>query len=155
MKLSKQQTTYHLFKTTFFGAVVIFVVLFSFSLQGVFAASAPNIISYQGRLLNSNGVPVSDSSASMEFRFFTAVSGGTCLWSNSSTTCDGNTPSATTSRTITLTDGLFSEDLGDTGASTPYAAIADSVFGQNTNVYLEVEIAGETLTPRKHIVAAP
>ena len=114
------------------------------------AASAPNIVTYQGRLLNANGIPVATSSASMIFEFYTASSGGTCVWSNSSATC-----ASATARTVTLTDGLFSENLGDTGASTPYAAIGDTIFADNAALYLQVTIGGETLSPRKQIVAAP
>lgn len=122
-------------------------------LMDVFAVSPPNIISYQGRLLNSNGVPLSDPSISVEFRLFDAAAGGTCLWSNSSSDCDSNTPGSTTARTVTLTQGLFSENLGDTGAAPAYAAIPDSVFADNASLFLEIEIAGEVLSPRKQVVA--
>ncbi len=112
------------------------------------AASAPNIISYQGRLLDSNSNPVGDSSLNMEFRLYTALTGGTCLWSNDSADC-----SSTATQAVTLTTGLFSENLGDTGAS--YPAIADTVFADNATVFLEVWIGTEQLTPRKQIVSAP
>lgn len=114
------------------------------------AASAPNITSYQGRLLNANGVPIATASASMIFEFYDSLGGGTCLYSNSSSTC-----ASATSRTVTLTDGLFSENLGDTAAGVPYAAIPDSVFGANAGVYLQITVNGEVLTPRKQFVAAP
>jgi hypothetical protein len=116
----------------------------------VFAASPNNIISYQGRLLNSNRVPLSSSTASVVFELYTASSGGTCVWSNSSATC-----SSATARTVTLTDGLFSENLGDTAASPAYASISNAIFGDNSSLYLQVTVNGETLTPRKYISAAP
>ncbi len=132
----------------------LFLFIYSVSLflfaTPVSAALPVSIISYQGRLLNSNRAPVSDTSASMIFQFYTASSGGTCLWSNSSATC-----ASATARTVTLTDGLFSENLGDTAASPAYAAISDSVFGENASVYLQITIGGETLSPRKQIVSAP
>ncbi|MBU0646506.1 hypothetical protein KJ611_03485, partial [Patescibacteria group bacterium] len=119
------------------------------SLSGnALAVSPPNIISYQGRILNSNGVPVSNTTRNMQFRFYDSLAGVTCLWSNNSSTCASNAD-----KSVSLTDGLFSENLGDTGAS--YAAIPDTVFNNNAAVYLEVEIEGEVLTPRKRIVAAP
>ncbi len=127
----------------FYQAVVGF-----FLPQVVEAASAPNIISYQGRLLNANGIPVSSASVSMIFELYTASSGGTCVWSNSSASC-----ASATARTVTLTDGLFSEPLGDTSAT--YAAIADSIFGDNATLYLQVTVGGEALSPRKQILAAP
>src|SRR3989338_10296262 len=80
------------------------------------AVSPPNIVTYQGRLLDSNGVPVTSSSISMIFELYTDPTAGSCVWSNSSASC-----ASATARTITLTDGLFSEDLGDTGASQRHA----------------------------------
>ena len=112
------------------------------------AASAPNIISYQGRVLDTNANPVGDASVNMQFRFYDSLAAGTCLWSNDATDCTTNA-----NKSITLTTGLFSENLGDTGDG--YAAIADSTFADNASVYLEVQIGAETLTPRKQIVAAP
>ena len=118
-----------------------------FSLGDAWAATPPRIIMYQGRLLNSNGVPVSDTTASVSFALFDAASAGTCLWSNNSTTC-----ASTVARTVTLTAGLFSEPLGDTTAT--YAAIPITVF-QSATVYLQVVVNGETLTPRKQMLATP
>jgi hypothetical protein len=114
------------------------------------AASAPQIVNYQGRLLNSNGVPIASGTATILFTLHNSLTGGTCLWSNSSSSC-----ATTVGRTVTITDGLFSEPLGDTGAATPYAAIPATVFANNTNVYLEVVVNGETLSPRKQILASP
>ncbi|NQV89026.1 MAG: hypothetical protein HQ488_01765 [Parcubacteria group bacterium] len=119
----------------------------------VLSAAPPNVVTYQGRVLDTNGVPSSSSSLTMKFFFYDASSSGTCLWSNSSADCDSNTPASTTGRSVTLTTGLFTQNLGDTSDS--FAAVADSVFGDNTSVYLEVDIAGETLSPRKRLTAAP
>ena len=126
-----------------------------FAPLATFAASPSNIINYQGRILDSNGTPVADTTINMEFRFYTALTGGTCVWSNSSSDCDGNTPASTVARSVTLTSGLLSEALGDIAATTPYAAIASSTFADNSAIYLEVEIAGEALSPRKQMVATP
>src|SRR3989338_6661427 len=113
------------------------------------AATAPsNIITYQGRVLNANGIPVTDATLSIKFLLYDSLAGGTCLWSNSSATC-----ATTTAKIITLTDGLFTENLGDTSDS--YAVIASTVFGDDASVYLEVQIGSETLTPRKLLTAAP
>ena len=121
------------------------LLAFVFS-SNVFAAAPPNIISYQGRILDDVGVPVADATATIIFRIFDGPDTGTdtCLWSNSSATC-----ATATGATVTLTDGLFSENLGDTGDS--YAAISDSVFADNTTLYLAVSINGEALTPLKRI----
>ncbi len=120
------------------------------------AVDPVDAISYQGRLLNANGVPVSDASLEMVFRFFDASSGGTCLWeSDDGVGCDVGDET----QTVALTDGLFSENIGSTvdpdGLSEAYPFAVSNIFGDNTNVYLEVEVSGETLNPRKQIVAAP
>lgn len=114
------------------------------------AASPPNIIGYQGRLLNSNGVPVADATASIIFELYNAAAAGSCLWSNSSDTC-----ATATARTVTLTDGLFTENLGDTAAGVPYAAISDAVFANYAAVYLQITVNGEAFTTRRQILAAP
>lgn len=135
-------------RTSFIGLLLVcFAVLPTLSSQ---AASPPNLLTYQGRLLDSNGTPVSSASVSVIFELYTAVSGGTCVWSNSSASC-----ASATSRTVTLTDGLFSEDLGDTTIGAPYAAIGDSIFGDNSALFLQVTIEGEALSPRKQITASP
>ena len=50
-----------------------------------------------------------------------------------------------------LTDGLFSENLGDTADG--YAAINESVFAYNDTLYLAVTINSEALTPLKRITS--
>ncbi len=135
--------------------VLLFAGLFSFTLSKAHAASAPNILNYQGRLLNANGVPISAASASISFALYTTLASGgpgdpECVWTNSSMA-----GASAVARTVTLTDGLFSENLGDTAAGTPYAAIADAVFANNASLYLEITINGEMLSPRKQIVSAP
>ncbi|MFH1253367.1 MAG: hypothetical protein V1664_03495, partial [Candidatus Uhrbacteria bacterium] len=128
---------------------VMIITVASLCPRSVQAVDPENVFTYQGRLLNANGVPVADTSLNVEFRFYDSLAGSTCLWSNSSTAC-----ATSVARTISLTDGLFTENLGDTTLGTPYAAINDSVFADNASVYLEVEIQGETLSPRKRITAA-
>ncbi len=134
-----------------FGMFALFVLCLG-TVTTVFhrarAATPPRILMYQGRLLNSNNVPLSDSTATMSFALYDASTAGTCLWSNNSDTC-----ATIATRSVTLTAGLFSEALGDTSAS--YAAIAESVFMNNATVYLEVTVNGETLTPRKRMLSSP
>jgi len=120
------------------------------------AAAPVNAISYQGRLLNSSGVPVADTSLEFVFRLFDASSGGTCLWeSDDGVACDN--PDET--QTVAITEGLFSENIGSTidpeGLSEAYPVDLSGVFEASSAVYLEVQVDGEILTPRKQIVAAP
>ncbi|MBI2473835.1 hypothetical protein HYV70_04780, partial [Candidatus Uhrbacteria bacterium] len=136
-----------------FSAFVFLITILLGGVAATQAAAPPNIVTYQGRVLNTNGVPVSDSSISMKFALYNSLAGGTCVWSNDSSTCFGNTPGSIVARSVTLTSGLFTENLGDTTNS--YAAIPDTVFADNSGVYLEVIIAGETLSPRRRLTAAP
>ena len=138
------------FLATFLLACIVVGVGYAGLSRANAAASPSRIIMYQGRLLNANSVPVSDASASISFALYDAITSGNCLWSNNSDSCVSVSP-----RTVTLTAGLFSEALGDTGATPAYAAIASTVFADNASVYLEVIVGGETLTPRKAMLSAP
>ncbi len=133
-------------------ALLLIIATVFVAMMGVARAAAtppPNIVSYQGRILNANGVPVSDTSLSVVFRLYDASSGGNCLWSNASSSC-----ASTTARTVTLSSGLFSENLGDTSAS--YAAIPSTVFSDNATVYLGITIGADSeMSPRKRMTAAP
>ncbi|MEI6511462.1 MAG: hypothetical protein WCO25_05510, partial [Candidatus Uhrbacteria bacterium] len=134
-----------------FAAVLIALVAFAVLTSPIltaYAAAPVNAISYQGRLLDSSGNPVSDANVNMQFSFHTLVAGGACLWSNDDSACG-----STADMVVPLTDGLFSVNLGDTGSG--FAAIPDSVFADNSAVFLEVVVGGETLVPRKQLVAAP
>lgn len=128
----------------------------SMGIQTVRAVAPVNAISYQGRLLNDNGVPVADASLEFVFRLFSASSGGTCLWeSDDGTACDATDET----QTVALTDGLFSENIGSTddpsGLSEAYPVTLAGVFEANADVFLEVQVGGEILTPRKRIAAVP
>jgi hypothetical protein len=145
-------------RATLSAATPILVAVFALSVAPFVAAlaAAPDAISYQGRLLNANGVPVTDASLEFVFRLFDASSGGTCLWeSDDGAACDG----ADETQTVALTDGLFSENIGSAvdpdGLSEAYPVDLAGVFEGGTEVWLEVVVDGETLTPRKQLVAAP
>ncbi|MDP2631718.1 MAG: hypothetical protein Q8P30_03045 [Candidatus Uhrbacteria bacterium] len=152
----RELTTRYLLKKVTILFVTIFVFGLAFGvtlpkLMEAFAASPPNIISYQGRILNANSVPVSDATASMTFELYDSLTGGECLWPGlyGFDSCPGIAGAVT----VSLTDGLFSENLGDTAAG--YVSMADDIFGQETALYLEVTVNGETLSPRKQITSAP
>src|SRR3989344_1292593 len=135
---------------------LLLIVTFFVTMVGVARAATtpPNLVSYQGRVLNANGVPVTDASLSIVFKLYDASSGGTCLWSNSSSSC-----ASSNARTVTLSSGLFSENLGDTDITISggaYADILSTVFGDNAAVYLGITIGSDSeMTPRKRMTAAP
>lgn len=91
-------------------------------------------LSFQGRLENASGTPIT-ASTNFVFKLFDASSGGTELYSSG--TCS-ITPD---------TDGVFSTQIGGTCGS----GISSNVFTENSDVWLEVTVAAETLTPRQQI----
>ena len=90
-------------------------------------------INYQARLLDSYGRRVNDT-VDLSFKIYDAVSDGNLLWSE-------------TQAGVVVEDGVYSVVLGS------QTNIPASVFVQN-NVYLELGINGETMSPRQQITAS-
>ena len=104
------------------------------------SAAVPGLINFQGRLLDSDKLPRNGDYA-MTFRICDSLAGSCaggcavgnpCLW--------------TENRTVTAANGVFSVQLG---AVTP---IDPAVFGGDTR-YLEMVVAGETLSPRERLTS--
>ncbi|HTW90117.1 MAG TPA: hypothetical protein VMH22_00215 [bacterium] len=94
------------------------------------ALTIPGILSYQGKLTDTIGVPVADTTYSVTFQLYTVPSGGTAFW--------------TETQTVRTSNGLFSVLLGSV---TPI----DSVPQAGT-CYLGMQVgAGAELTPRFRI----
>ncbi len=101
------------------------------------------MLSFQGRLTDQADTPIVAGTA-MRFRLFNDITGGTQLWDSNACTVDPDV------------DGIFNANLGaGAGAGSDLddcgAEIADSVFTENSNVWLQVTIGAETLTPRQPI----
>ena len=94
-------------------------------------ADVPDEITYQGRLLY-NGSPVT-TATSVVFRLYQASSGGSAVWTEThgSVAPDSN--------------GIYTIVLGET------VAVPDDYDA----LWLELEVAGNTLTPRKKLTSAP
>ncbi|MBN1874898.1 MAG: H-type lectin domain-containing protein [Anaerolineae bacterium] len=97
--------------------------------------AAPTI-NYQGRLADSAGNPINDTVA-MQFALYDTVSGGASLWGPES------------HATVPVSDGLFSVGLGSQTAG----GIPTSVL--SGDVWLEITVDGETLSPREQLRAVP
>lgn len=92
----------------------------------------PQLINFQGVLTSSGGTPAAGSK-SMTFALYTATSGGTPLWSET--------------RSVSLSNGVYSVALGSV---TPLPA---SVFAGNS-LFLGVAVDGDAeLTPRQRITS--
>lgn len=106
--------------------------------------SRPNrVLSFQGRLTNTADSPIVGATT-MRFRLYDDLTAGTQLW-------DSNTCSIDPDQ-----DGIFTANLGaGAGAGSDDddcgAEIASSVFSENPNVWLQVTVGAETLSPRQPI----
>ena len=92
-------------------------------------------LSFQGRLTDTSGTPIT-TAVNVVFKLFNALTGPTQLY---------------TSGTCSITpdqDGIFNSLIGDTVCG---AEIPSSVFTDNRDVYLEIGVGAETLTPRQQI----
>ena len=86
-------------------------------------AEVPQTFVYQGRLTDASGAPVADGAYLIQFRLYDQASGGTVLWDNAY-------------RTVIVTDGLFTYNLGD---SVP---LPISLF-EDTALYLGIKVGAE------------
>jgi hypothetical protein len=87
-------------------------------------------MNYQGMLTDSDGNPLTGQ-YNITFYLFTASSGGTAIWSE-------NHP------LVQATDGVYNVQLG---------GLTPDLFEYN-ELYLEVEVAGETLQPRQQLTSS-
>lgn len=107
------------------------------------AATPPAVISYQGKLLVSGASAT--TTYQMGFLIYDAATDGNLLY-----TATGTLPSTSTVA-VTPSQGIFSIDLGGSGTN----ALTTSVFANNSNLYLEIWIGGQRLSPRRQLTAAP
>jgi len=129
----------------------------AFNILGLFASSLSlptpvalaatginNMISYQARLMDAGGFPVSNGSYSVKFSLYDAPTGGNRLW-----TASGSTASPT-GVTVSVTAGLFTVLLGDTGQNT-----LNTVDWNSDSIYLGVSIESDAeMTPRRRLASA-
>ncbi len=95
-------------------------------------AAAPTTINYQGFLTDSSGVAI-DGSHSITFKLYTALTGGSELW--------------TSTKTITVTKGIYSTVLGD--------SVALTGLDFDVPYYLGLTIASDAeMSPRQALAAS-
>ena len=111
------------------------LVALMFFASAVMVSGTPTLISYQGRLLGSDGLPVSDGLHEVSFGLYAdSVSGGP-LWAESAV--------------VQTSSGLFSHLLGSV---TP---IPSGLWLDREAVFLELIIGSLPQTPRSRISAVP
>lgn len=93
-------------------------------------------ISFQGKVVNANGTNVANGSYTFVFRLYDVDTGGTHIW--------------TESKSVTVTDGIFQTNLGDT------TALPGSVDFNTDNIYLGINFNSDgEMSPRVRFTAAP
>ncbi len=109
------------------------------------AQTVPYKVNFQGRLTNASGTVLSGT-YDMSFKLYTALTGGTLIWSETRTTANGNA--------VTVTNGLFSVLIGEGTAVAGSSATLQAAVTANMNMYMEVTVGAETLTPRSQFGSA-
>ena len=93
----------------------------------------PHKINYQGYLTDADGNPITGD-PKMTFKIYDSPTGGTPLWSEAQTS-------------VHVENGLFNVMLGSVNP------IPSDIFPIDGSRWLETEIGGQILTPRKEIVS--
>lgn len=103
-----------------------------FSSVSLALAQTPNLINYQGRLLN--GTNLVNGNVALSLRLFNASIGGALLYEDSNT--------------VTAVDGLYATTLGD---NTTAGSLTEALT--NSAVWIEVAVNNVALTPREQLAA--
>jgi hypothetical protein len=98
------------------------------------AAAVPGQVDFQGLLLDAGGSPVTGAVA-LSFTLYDAPTLGNPLWTESHAA-------------VQVVDGVYDVTLGATTPLTPGLLSAGPV-------YLEIDVDGETLAPRRQLLAVP
>ncbi|HEY4478691.1 MAG TPA: hypothetical protein VI775_02515, partial [Candidatus Paceibacterota bacterium] len=118
---------------------LIFLIISGFAFTSHYAFAAFNKeINYQGKLADSAGDAVADSTYAMEFNLYTVPTGGTAIWTETLSGLDE----------VTVTDGLFSVMLGSV------TSLSSIDFDQTLYLGINIEGDGE-MSPRKKLGAVP
>lgn len=110
----------------------LFLTLFVLLPCTIFA-QVPQTLSYQGRLLRSDGSPESGV-MNITFGFYADATSDVSLWSET--------------QGVTLTDGFYAVNLGSV---TP----VPSTLFDGSDRYLQITIGGSALAPRQRVASAP
>lgn len=120
------------------GAVLLFVLVPAKS-----SAAINPMISFQGKLTNTDGTNVTDGNFSIRFRIYTDPSADTGSCAN---TCKWEE----TQGTVAVSGGLFHVNLGSV------TTLPGSVDFNNSTLYLGVKVASDAeMTPRIRLTAVP
>lgn len=117
--------------------VALCVFMGQFFAQPVQAAPGINRqVNFQGKVTNPDGTNVVNGSYSFTFSIYSVSSGGSAIW--------------TETKNLTVTDGIFQTQLGDT------TSLPGSVNFNDDSIYLGINFNSDgEMTPRVRFTAAP
>ncbi|MEI7512084.1 MAG: hypothetical protein WCK01_01345, partial [Candidatus Uhrbacteria bacterium] len=129
-----------------FGLVSVFAMMMVVTVHPAFASSTiNNQIAYQAHLMDPSGFPVADGAYSIIVSLYDSGVGGARLWTANGTT------GAPTAMSVSVTNGLFTILLGDSGQNS-----LDSIDWNTDSLYLGVTVGADAeMTPRRRMAAAP
>jgi len=114
-----------------------------------FSQTVPPMINYQGRLVDSNGVPLATGDYELTFNIYDAASAGSNIWGPQ--VLDGQ-PGAGHGAKVPVVQGYFNSILGP--SDTAGRAIGDAFNGATR--YLEIRVGtNPPILPRQQILTAP
>lgn len=104
------------------------------------ALAVPNYINYQGRLLDNNGIPITQNNMAMVVSIWTASTAGTKLYQEN--------------QTVNVNDGVYAFQIGNGTGGTPVWN-PSSLFNTSSPRFVELTVQGQTLAPRIQLLSAP
>jgi hypothetical protein len=117
-------------------SILFLVMVFSQAIyKGGDVRLSPRMLNYQGYLTDTLGNPITNSSVSMTFSIYDALSAGNLKWNE-------------TQGSVSVSKGIFSVLLGSV------TIIPDSIFNNSAIRYLQLTVAGQVLSPRTRIVSS-
>lgn len=123
------------------GSVLLYLFAIIFAHTPIFAATGINEqIHFQGKIVNADGTNVTNGAYDFIFKIYTVDTAGTAIWTETRTSGDQ----------VTVTDGIFSVNLGSV------TALPGSVDFNTDNIYLGIEFNGDgEMTPRVQFTSVP
>src|ERR1051325_8753350 len=113
------------------------------------AQTVPALINYQGKLVNSNGLPVSTGDYQLRFRIYDAVTDGNLIWGPQ---IFNGQPGSGYGPLVSVVQGWFNVILGP--VDTNGVSIANAFTG--TNRFMEIQLGtNPPFSPRQQILSAP
>src|SRR3954470_11693265 len=128
----------------------LLVLLALLGCLNAFAQPVPQLINYQGQLLDAAGVPMPNGDYDIEVRLFPVDTGGVALWGPQIF----NGASGTGFRPrVPVVQGRFNMIVGPQDTT---ARDISTVFSSNQSVYIEIKVGtASPIAPRQQILSAP